>query len=91
MKNLKERVYEALKNSKSLESDLDNMEANIQDPSTNATNTRRLNISVIVSPGSERDTGDVRIETRSTLARRTVLEDTVTFGGHRALPMGETK
>lgn len=89
MKDIKTRVLETLKNSKSLETDVQAVENNIADPTTHATNTRRIAITVVIVPTTERDVADIRIETKTALARRTVLEDQVTLGNTQALPYPE--
>jgi hypothetical protein len=78
---LKKKVKQILKENDSLiDACCEEVESNIEDPTTYATNVRKINITIFVKPVSEKDSGEIWMETKTGLARRNVEPQAVAFG-----------
>jgi hypothetical protein len=75
-----EKVFDIIKNEKAaIDAALAEINANVTDPNTHPTNKRRLTLNFLITPNSERTSGSIELEIKSTLARRVTEETEVAF------------
>lgn len=76
---------------KVIESAIEEIKTNVADLSTHATNIRKLILTFPIQPASERDSGQIGLEVRTVLARRTTEPTEVVFNEKKHPTLGIAK
>lgn len=91
IKNVKDlsTVLGEKKNKEAIDKYLTEIDANIEDKNTKATNVRFLSIKLVFNPGGERDASDYQVIIDRKLAPYKSEPDIALVGKHQSLPIRE--